>query len=63
MQIGVVDPNTVIWRYLTFPKFASLLDLGALWFSKLQILEDAEDGMTPEVTRTREEHWRQAMGE
>jgi hypothetical protein len=51
IQIGVVDPNTVIWRYLTFPKFASVIDLGALWFSKLQILEDAQEGMTPEVTR------------
>ena len=51
IQIGEVDPNTVLWRYLTCEKFASLIDLNALWFSKLQIFEDAQGAMTPEVTR------------
>jgi hypothetical protein len=51
IKIGEVDPNTVIWRYLTFSKFASVIDLGALWFSKLKIFEDAQEGVTPEVTR------------
>lgn len=50
-QIGELDPDTVIWRYLTFRKFASLIKLGAVWFAKLGIFEDAEEGMTPELTR------------
>lgn len=51
IQIGQVDPGTVIWRYLTFKKFVSLIELGALWFAKLGLFEDAEEGMTPELTR------------
>jgi len=50
-QIGELDPNTVIWRYLTFRKLVSLIDLRAVWFAKLGIFEDAEEGMTPELTR------------
>jgi hypothetical protein len=50
-HIGEVDPDTVIWRYLTLKKFVSLTELGAVWFAKLGILEDAEEGMTPELTR------------
>lgn len=51
IQIGNVDPATVIWRYLTFEKFVSLIELRALWFAKLGLFEDAEEGMTPELTR------------
>ena len=50
-QIGELEPNTVIWRYLTFEKFALLIKLGAVWFAKLGIFEDFEEGMTPELTR------------
>jgi len=50
-QIGELDPDTVIWRYLTLKKFVSLIELGALWFAKLGIFQDAEEGMTPELTR------------
>ncbi len=34
-----------VWRYLTFSKFASLLTYGALWFPKLNILQDQFEGM------------------
>jgi hypothetical protein len=50
-HIGELDPDTVIWRYLTLEKFALLIELGAVWFAKLGIFEDAEEGMTPELTR------------
>jgi hypothetical protein len=50
-HIGELDPDTVIWRYLTLKKFVSLIELGAVWFAKLGIFEDAEEGMTPELTR------------
>jgi hypothetical protein len=51
--IGELDPDAVIWRYLTRKKFVSLVELGAVWFAKLGIFEDAEEGMTPELTRQR----------
>jgi hypothetical protein len=51
IQIGAVDPETVIWRYLTFRKLVSLIDLSAVWFAKLGIFEDIEEGMTPALTR------------
>jgi hypothetical protein len=50
-QIGELEPDTVIWRYLTFEKFALLIKLGAVWFAKLGIFEDTEEGITPELTR------------
>lgn len=42
-HIGELDPDTVIWRYLTLKKFALLIELGAVWFAKLGIFEDAEE--------------------
>jgi hypothetical protein len=48
---GNLDSQTTIWRYFTFPKFISLLLTQALWFSKLSILEDAQEGTIPELTR------------
>jgi hypothetical protein len=50
-QIGELDPDTVIWRYLTRRKFVSLIELRAVWFARLGIFEDAEEGTTPELTR------------
>jgi hypothetical protein len=51
LRLGDLDSRTTIWRYLTFPKFVSLLATQALWFSKLSILTDVMEGMTPEPTR------------
>jgi hypothetical protein len=50
-QVGEFDPSITIWRYLTFAKFESLIQRHALWFSKLQIFEDEQEGMTPALTR------------
>jgi hypothetical protein len=57
-QLGKLDPSTIIWRYLTFPKFVSLITTGALWFSKLQVFEDTFEGMTPDPARSilKEQH-------
>lgn len=52
-QIGGLDPDMVIWRYLTLKKFVSLAELRAVWFAKLAIFEDAEEGMTPGISPPR----------
>jgi hypothetical protein len=41
------DLDFTIWRYLTFSKFISLLTYQALWFSKLNILQDQCEGTLP----------------
>jgi hypothetical protein len=41
------DLDKTVWRYLTFPKYISLLSYGALWFSKLNILADEYEGHMP----------------
>lgn len=51
-QIGKLDPSTIIWRYLTFSKFISLIETNALWFSKLKKFEDEFEGITPEPSRS-----------
>lgn len=61
IQIGRVDPGTVIWRYLTFKKFVSLIELRAIWFAKLGLFEDAEEGMTPELTRQKMKNQHKGM--
>jgi hypothetical protein len=45
-----IDPSELdspVWRYMPFSKFISLLSYGALWFSKLKILEDRYEGSMP----------------
>jgi hypothetical protein len=41
------DLDKVVWRYLTFPKYISMLAYGAIWFSKLNILIDEYEGHMP----------------
>lgn len=45
------DLDFIVWRYLTFPKFISLLTYQALWFSKLNILQDQCEGTLPTPTK------------
>jgi len=40
-----------VWRYLTFAKFISLLELRALWMSRLGGLIDQFEGTLPDKTR------------
>lgn len=39
--------NIKLWRYMDFYKFISLLQFGALWFSKLSFLADNYEGTLP----------------
>jgi hypothetical protein len=43
--------NITIRRYSDFLKMVSLLEMGALWFSRLGALEDQFEGILPENTR------------
>jgi hypothetical protein len=39
-----INPNTKIWRYMSFPKFVLLLEKRALYFSLLKKLPDKCEG-------------------
>jgi len=41
------DLERTVWRYMSFAKFISLVSYQALWFSKLNILQDTYEGMLP----------------
>lgn len=41
------DLDRTVWRYMPFAKFISLITYQALWFSKLNILQDTYEGMLP----------------
>jgi hypothetical protein len=43
------DLDKIVWRYLTFAKYISLLAYGAIWFSKLNILIDKDEGAMPAI--------------
>lgn len=45
------DMDLTVWRYMPLSKFISLLTFQALWFSKLNILQDQFEGMMPEPTK------------
>jgi hypothetical protein len=44
------DKNTKIWRYLDIPKFLSLIDSRALFFSRADYLGDPFEGSIPKTT-------------
>ena len=39
-----VPADTVLWRYMDFPRFVSMLKEGALWFSRADLLGDPLEG-------------------
>lgn len=45
------DLEKTVWRYMPFSKFVSLIAYQALWFSKLNILQDAYEGMLPTASK------------
>ncbi len=49
-NISEEDLDTVVWRYLTFPKFIHLISYRALWFSRLRYLIDEFEGAMPKKT-------------
>jgi hypothetical protein len=42
--------DLTVWRYMPFTKFISLITYQALWFSKLNILQDKFEGKMPKAT-------------
>jgi len=55
------DLDLTVWRYMPFSKFISLLTFQALWFSKLNILQDQFEGMMPVPTKKTMNERHQAM--
>jgi hypothetical protein len=62
------DLDQIVWRYLTFEKFISLLEFSAIWFSRLgalQKLEDEFEGKLPtkakEKVLQRHKEWEKQM--
>jgi hypothetical protein len=57
--------DQVVWRYLTFPKFVSLVSYGALWFQRLCYLSDDLEGTIPHPTiasmKQADQHWKQVF--
>jgi len=45
------DPETTIWRYFSFTKFVSLLQTGALHFSRSDRFDDPFEGTVPDGAR------------
>jgi hypothetical protein len=45
------DLNKTVWRYMPFSKFISMLTYQALWFPKLNILQDEYEGLMPASTK------------
>lgn len=41
---GIIEAETPIWRYFDFPKFVSLLEKSALYFSRADLLGDPLEG-------------------
>lgn len=61
------DLDKVAWRYLTFPKFISLVSYGALWFQRLSYLSDDLEGTIPSPTmeslKEADQPWKQTFTE
>jgi hypothetical protein len=56
MNLRSLTPNDferTVWRYMPLSKFVSLLTYQALWFSKLNILQDRYEGLIPRRVRER----------
>jgi len=49
-NISETELDLPVWRYLTFPKFISVVTYRALWFAKLNILRDKYEGTLPIAT-------------
>ena len=46
-NLSETDMEKTVWRYMPFAKFISLMTYQALWFSRLNILQDTYEGMIP----------------
>ncbi len=50
-----IDLDVLIWRYIDFPKFISMLEEKSLWFTRVDRLGDSFEGSTP---RAEVEYWK-----
>ena len=61
-NISDEELDSVVWRYLTFPKFICMISYGALWFCRLSYLADKFEGTMPRKTvsamREDNERWK-----
>lgn len=55
------DMNQTVWRYMPFSKFISLGVFQAIWFSKLNILQDRFEGLMPRATKKMMQAYFQGM--
>ena len=59
--------DLAVCRYLTFPKFMNMLAYSAIWFSKLNILQDQFEGMMPMQAKVKmladNQKWKQVFPE
>ena len=45
------QPDTILWRYLDFPKFVSILEESALYLTRLDLMDDPFEGMRSSFNR------------
>ena len=45
------QPDTILWRYLDFPKFVSILEMSALYFTRLDLMDDPFEGTRSSYNR------------
>ncbi|MFQ5772240.1 MAG: hypothetical protein ACE5HX_17020 [bacterium] len=59
--------DLAVCRYLTFPKFMNMLAYSAIWFSKLNILQDQFEGLMPTQAKVKmladNQKWKQIFPE
>lgn len=47
--IEPIDRNVILWRFMNFAKYVSMLTNKGLWFTRLPILEDLYEGSSPKT--------------
>ncbi len=53
--IAQPDSAQTVWRYMDFPKFVSILDMGALFFPQVKRFADPQEGYTYVPTKDMQE--------
>lgn len=63
LHLGIVlGSDAIVWRYLDFPKFISLLESSALYFCRSDLFSDKYEGsLTKNAIKFREDNWRDHM--
>jgi hypothetical protein len=56
-KVATPDRNTIIWRYMTFPKFVWLLAKQTLFFAAIDQLDDPWEGLTTQRQIDQMKQW------